>query len=146
MLRFRCALKLDKVIPMSADSMTDEKIGSLAIIMAASEALKSLFKWGGISLIAYFGFDAFKAFAGETTALSFASSLIFKTFLDIKYVFSISIGGLGFILYWRERKLKRRAIRRLSTRIKELELHIDPNRSSSKLNPDGTTNLKDVLQ
>jgi hypothetical protein len=74
---------------------------------------------------------------GETTALSVVYNLVgnFRVSIVISWAASLTLG----IGWWRERKLRIRDRNVKDTRLKELEMHVDPNRTSSGLSPSGTT-------
>ena len=83
---------------------------------------------------------AIQAFAGKTTT----ADLIIGFFtggsgVTITISATLNLGlltwGLG------ERRLRRQVIRQSTERTRELELRLDPNRSSSGLTPDGRTPL-----
>jgi len=74
------------------------------------------------------------------------ADLKFGLFANVTVVFTISItlSGLSIGLYLRERGNHRRTRERLAARIKELEIKIDPNRTSSKLTSEGLTRRDDI--
>lgn len=94
--------------------------------------------------VAYFAFECFRQFAGKSTELNLALSLLVNALVDIKFVVSLSVAGLASILAWRERRLRYRKTEELQGRIIKLERRIDPNRSSSGLTPKGKTNPMDI--
>jgi hypothetical protein len=71
--------------------------------------------------------------------------LAFQLITNISFVWSasISVSGLSIALYLRERKLHRKTRERLTGRITELELKIDPKRTSSHLTSEGLTRRED---
>jgi hypothetical protein len=81
------------------------------------------------------------AYAGAT---SFADITV-KVLASIQTVWtlSISVSGISIALYWRERSLDRKTRERLTRRITELEIKIDPSRTSSKLTSEGLTRKED---
>lgn len=81
------------------------------------------------------------AYAGAT---SFADITV-KVLGSIQAVWtlSISVSGISVTLYWRERRLHRKTRERLTRRITELEIRIDPSRTSSKLTSEGLTRKED---
>jgi len=86
---------------------------------------------------------ALQTFAGHRSLadLKFA----FGLFSNVTWAFSINItlSGLSIGLYLRERGNHRRTRERLTARIKELEIKIDPNRTSSHLTSEGLTRRDD---
>lgn len=101
----------------------------------------NLVKWLGLSFIAFMGFLSINSLSGNYTiaeiGIEFASS--FKVNTAVSYVFGLS--GVLYGLF--ERDLRKRTIERMSKRTTELELSIDPNRSSSNLTPRGNTRPED---
>src|SRR5271166_6432495 len=97
--------------------------------------------WIGMAYIARQVSLAFIAYAGkESTA-----SLAFNLMSNVNFVFtgSVAISGLSVSLYLRERAQHRDTRRRLTARITELELKIDPTRTSSQLTEEGLTRKED---
>ena len=84
---------------------------------------------------------AFQAFAGRA---SFAD-LKLAILANVSFVWTVSISatGISIALYFRERRLHSKTRLRLANRIKELELKIDPIRTSSNLTPEGLTRKED---
>lgn len=81
------------------------------------------------------------ALAGKTTA----ADIVLKAITDLKLderVLYLLTGGTTF---WaiRERKLRKKTIRHIAAQKKELEEHIDPNRTSSNLTETGDTHPED---
>ena len=91
--------------------------------------------------VAYYLKDALIAFAGKHTDANLVFSVLANLQADrwFAYLFGIVGGGYGLA----ERSLKRRTIRRLTARTAELELRLDPNRTTSQLTPRGTTRRED---
>jgi hypothetical protein len=59
------------------------------------------------------------------------------------WTLSISVSGVSVALYLRERSLHRKTRERLTRRITELEIKIDPSRTSSMLTSEGLTRKED---
>jgi uncharacterized membrane protein len=97
--------------------------------------------WIGMAYIARQVSLAFIAFAGKESN----ASLAFTLMSNVNFVFtgSIAISGLSVSLYLRERMQHRNTRRRLAARITELELKIDPTRTSSQLTEEGLTRKED---
>jgi hypothetical protein len=106
-----------------------------------------LSKWGPICVICYFGYLSIAALAGKATLATFGLWLIAD--VKINKVFSHAITtafGVGGITYgYRERKLKRKTIERLSAQVIERERELDPKRSSSRLTTRGATRPEDTI-
>lgn len=81
------------------------------------------------------------AFSGKTSI----ADVTLKVLASIKTVWtlSISLSGISVTLFLRERSLHRNTRERLTKRITELELRIDPQRTSSKLTSQGLTRKED---
>jgi hypothetical protein len=97
--------------------------------------------WLGMGYIARQTSLAFIAFAGRTSTASLSLDMIAN--VSFVWTASITITGLSSTLYLRERSLHRRTRERLAARITELELKIDPNRTSSLLTSQGLTQKGD---
>jgi len=63
--------------------------------------------------------------------------------LNVVFGLSITLSGLSITLYLRERVKHRETRERLTGRIRELELKIDPARTSSHLTTEGLTRKED---
>lgn len=97
-------------------------------------------KCGALVWIASYANEAIQSLAGETTSASFsvAVKVIKETGGDLWIWVLLGILGVAYGVI--QKRLRRREITHFSAYVKELELKIDPNRSSSGLSPDGTTN------
>ena len=93
-------------------------------------------------LIAYFGTDALKAFAGKVSVGSFMLS--FAGLLNLTVKVSIAISGVSLAGWGIEIARHRATVKRLSRRNKKLEKQIDENRTSSGLRKNGTTRKEDL--
>jgi hypothetical protein len=93
---------------------------------------------GGVGAI-YILQGFFLQIAGHDTAVALNLSFLG----DMKFVGSFALGGGGCAWAAVERTLRHRKVEALQGRIRELELAIDPNRSTSGLTPKGKTNPKD---
>ena len=108
------------------------------------QVFRTVRAFGLFSLIA-FGLDqarlALQAFAGQSTSVHFET--ILRAFVDVRVAAAFSLAGGAASWAVVERVLRRRAIRRLHGRVKELELKINPSRPSSGLTVAGKTNPDD---
>jgi hypothetical protein len=98
-----------------------------------------------VTLLAYAVHSAaivFIAYAGQTTNANLAIRI--ATHLNVAFAFSFSATGISAALYIREYKRHRVTRERLTARTKELELQIDPNRTSSLLTSQGLTKKEDL--
>jgi hypothetical protein len=107
--------------------------------LTARTAIRCL-AWGSA---AYFGFSAIGQFAGRSTDLDLALSLVISALAEIKFLMAIALAGAACTWAVVERALRHRTVKRLQGRIRELETTIDPERSTSRLTPEGKTNPAD---
>lgn len=99
----------------------------------------------GCGLLAYVAHEfsvALVAFAGRQSAANI--SLGFFANLNVVFTLSFTVSGASIALYFRERGKHRETRERLSGRVKELELRLDPSRTSSHLTSEGLTRKDDV--
>lgn len=87
----------------------------------------------GVVLIAYAGRNS-----NANMAIRIAANL------NVAFALSFTTAGLVTGLYFREYKRHRKTRERLTARITQLELHIDPNRTSSRLTSQGLTQREDL--
>jgi hypothetical protein len=93
--------------------------------------------WIAICILGYFAKDAIVALAGQSTNLVVQMGL--KVFSDVRVAVSWAVtGGFGLWAYG-ERKIRQKRVLQLHARIKELEIAIDPDRSTSRLTPEVKT-------
>jgi hypothetical protein len=92
-------------------------------------------------LVAFGFFNCIQALAGKTTVAEIG--LNFLGDLRINNALGALFGAGGLAWGTVERTLRKRTVKRLSSRIKDLETAIDPNRSSSKLTDKGGTRKED---
>jgi len=81
------------------------------------------------------------AFAGRESIESL--SVNFLANIKVVWGLSISLSGISISLYFRERAKHRETRERLTGRVAELELKIDPTRTSSHLTAEGLTRKED---
>jgi hypothetical protein len=84
---------------------------------------------------------AVESFAGQITITSITFRILAN--IIVKWSLTIAVSGLSIALYLRERKQHEKTRERLTKRITELELRLDPGRSSSQLTPKGRTRKGD---
>lgn len=106
--------------------------------------LGELIKAGTIIACVYFGYLAISELAGKDTNANLA--LLFdyatkdkETFLP--WVLATIFGAWGY----GERRLRKKKVEFFHKRNKKLEVLLDPNRTSSRLTKQGTTNPEDKL-
>jgi hypothetical protein len=97
--------------------------------------------WACIAFLGYEAKEVLIAYAGRS---SFAD-LTFRLLAQVSIVWklSLTLAGFSITLYLRERNLHRKTRERLTARITQLELKIDPTRTSSLLTPEGLTREED---
>ena len=97
--------------------------------------------WIGMGYIARQTSLAFIAYAGKESN----ASLVLSLMSNVNFVFtgSIALSGISISLYLRERTQHRSTRKRLAERITDLELKIDPARTSSRLTEEGLTRKED---
>jgi hypothetical protein len=105
--------------------------------------LRTIIRGGCSVVVAYYGFEALKALAGESTRVDVALSLVLSAVAKLEVVILLSLTGVACAWAVVERTLRHRKVERLQGRIRELETRIDPNRSSSGLTPAGRTRPED---
>ena len=96
------------------------------------------------SCIAYLGHEAREvliAYAGKSSFADLTLRLLAQ--VSIVWKLSLTLTGFSITLYLRERNQHRKTRERLTARITQLELRIDPNRTSSLLTPEGLTREED---
>jgi len=86
---------------------------------------------------------AIDSIAGKTTAFQAAITVGFSLLWDIRFVVAFSLAGATTMWSATERWLRHRKVNYLQGRIKELELKIDPGRTTSGLTTKGRTNPRD---
>ena len=84
---------------------------------------------------------AFIAYAGRTSSANMVVSILAN--VSFVWTASFAVSGLTVTLYFRERNQHRKTRDRLTDRISELELRLDPQRTSSMLTPEGLTRKED---
>jgi hypothetical protein len=90
--------------------------------------------------IAYFAYKGLEIAAGKETILRATVEFL----ADIRLWIGVSWGGVATIAWYRERRLRHRTIVDSGSYIKELELKVDPKRSSSKLTHTGQPRKEDA--
>lgn len=120
---------------------------STLIFLKVLETIQKLAKYAAFTLLGWFGMRVGLALAGKSTIAEFGLFL----FADLKantVVSHLVTGTFGLVCLggWRrERRLRQRNIRRMSSRIHDYEKSVDPNRTSSGLTELGTTSPEDEI-
>ncbi len=110
---------------------------------SASNILMTLIRYGAIVLSLRYIYLTVEALAGQVTLAQIGISFLGNLTLSqsLAYIF-----GTGGVIYgYGEHKLRQRTIRRLGPKRKELEVSIDPRRTSSRLTEKGETNPEDEI-
>ncbi len=103
----------------------------------------TLIRYGAIVLSLRYIYLTVEALAGQVTLAQIGISFLGNLTLSqsLAYIF-----GTGGVIYgYGEHKLRQRTIRRLGPKRKELEVSIDPRRTSSRLTEKGETNPEDEI-
>jgi hypothetical protein len=97
--------------------------------------------WGAACFIAYMVFRSVDALAGKVTLAELGANLVGNVRINeaVAWILASLFGLYGL----NERRLRRKHIERLAPQISELESRLDPNRTSSRLTPRGTTRPED---
>jgi hypothetical protein len=111
------------------------------LINALLSGWKTLLAVGGTVAVAYLVFRSIESLAGRSTD----SNIMVKFVTDLKASRWLSMAFAGLMGTWgaSERALKKKAVKRLHVRVKELEEKIDPTRTSSGLTLTGETRPED---
>jgi hypothetical protein len=83
----------------------------------------------------------FIAYAGKSSLADLSVRVLAN--VSVVWSLTVTLSGVSVTLYLRERQLHRKTRERLTARITELELKLDPKRTSSLLTPKGTTRKGD---
>jgi hypothetical protein len=85
--------------------------------------------------------DGFEAYAGKQSSANLNFS--FAAHIEVLLVCSVAAAISGFSLYFYERRQHKLSRERLSEEKRQLEIRIDPERSSSMLTTKGETRKED---
>jgi len=94
-------------------------------------------KWGAIAFVAYQCQLAITALAGQQTFVSVFANLAANITVNKWVAYILAGGGAGYGVV--QRRLRKSKVAELGNRIRFLEQKIDPKRTSSGLDSDGTT-------
>lgn len=97
--------------------------------------------WAALGYIARQMSLALIQYAGRSSNANLTLNMLAS--VSFVWTASITMSGLSVTLYLRERGLHRRTRERLASRITELELKLDPSRTSSLLTSQGLTRKGD---
>ena len=122
-------------------SKKDRGIAARERIIQRYQLGRTVVRTCGAVAIAYFAKDFLIALAGQEIILAIKLSFL----ADMKFLISIGLTGCACMWAVAERWLRLRKVRTMQTRLIELELAIDPKRTSSGLTRGGRTNPRDRL-
>jgi hypothetical protein len=105
--------------------------------------VRTTIRVGGGCFAAWCLYLSIDSVAGKTTAFQAAVTVGFSLLWDIRFVVAFSVAGAASVWAAAERWLRHRKVEHLQGRVKELELQIDPGRSTSGLTTKGRTNPRD---
>ena len=111
------------------------------LIDLAASTVALLIPWGSLVVIGYLLSGALNALAGKFTFADIGIRVLSDVRVSEGLTYLLGGGGIAYGL--NERRLRRKAIERLSGRVQELEKRLDPKRTSSKLTRRGTTRPED---
>ena len=116
----------------------------LLILDKLSPILKIAIIWPCVTVMFWFAMDSLQAFAGKNSTAEVSLEYLTgsPSGLSVTISISLSLAFAGWAI--RERRLRRETVARMHGRIKELELLLDPNRTSSQLTTKGMTNPADI--
>lgn len=117
----------------------DRSAAVRSVIYEIFRTVRTLIRTGGVVASIYVCRDFLGAIAGKETVVALKLSFL----ADIKFAIAVSLAGMASVWALAERWLRHRKVESMQGRIKELELAIDPKRTSSGLTPKGKTNPKD---
>jgi hypothetical protein len=131
--------------PAALSTDTSVTSATIALEIKRTEERYRFFRqavmWCGICILGYLAKDSIVALAGQSTNVIVQMGL--KVISDVRVTVSWAVTG-GFGLWaFGERKIRQKRVLQLHARIKDLETAIDPDRSTSKLTPEGKTNPQD---
>lgn len=128
-------------VPKKAPGTQSEVDWRIKVVDLASVNLGRVIRWGAVVWVAKYGYLSIAVLAGKTTAANVLIQFLANFKIQMAVSWGAAAGGLGWGLV--ERRLRKRTIRRLAPRIKQLERVIDSARTSSNLTVDGSTRPED---
>lgn len=110
----------------------------IEVIRQIASTIRYTIGVGGFCWLAWMGYKSVAALAGKATSANIMAAVGVSEWLTIAVVSVLVAGNIG------QARLRKWSTARLTDRIKDLELQLDPDRSSSKLLPDGSTRPEDL--
>jgi hypothetical protein len=125
-------------------STSQRSAGTLALYRTEQrhKTVRFALRYGAFCFLALMSYRAIDRLAGQETSVLI--SLLIDVFADLKFVFALSVSGVSVAWAMTERIIRKKTVKRLHSRIKKLEIHIDPKRTSSGLTDEGDTNPDDM--
>ena len=120
-----------------SDSVPHDEALRIATIDARYRTIRTAIRTIGWVLAAFFSYKAVGDVSGQTTTISVVVNLILNALVDLRLAFTITLAGACAAWAVAEQILRHRAVRHLAGRNAELELRLDPNRTSSGLPVNG---------
>lgn len=113
------------------------------VAQGIASVARELVRWVGIGTVAFFAYKSIVVLAGKTTS----SNIVFSLLTDLKanQYFGLIFGGGGILYGYKQKKLRKKTVERLQSRIQVFEKDIDDRRSSSTLTSTGDTRPEDKL-
>lgn len=105
-------------------------------------AVTLLIKWAGSIVLAWVLKGWVMALAGRTTDV--VAKIFVNVFADLRFAICFAVTGASVVWALVEKRLRHKAIERLSPRVRVQELKSDPERTSSNLTTKGKTNPRDL--
>ena len=117
------------------------RTGNLAT--GVNNVLLNLIRWGGVVLIFRYIYLSIEALSGKTTMAAIGVNFLGN--LTVSQSLAYILGGGGLLYGLGERRLRKRLVKRIGGRTRQLEAAIDPRRTSSNLTERGETNPRDGI-
>lgn len=124
-------------LPRPGTKMTSNDLLQHQKIDEFYKTIRTAIRTVGYGVAAFFAWKSIEALAGEDT------SVLLSLLGDFKFSFTITLAGAAAAWAVVERIIRQNTVERLQGRIRQFELVMDPNRTSSELTPKGKTNNRD---
>ena len=119
----------------------NEVLKNAHISTSITSVANNLIRWGGLAFMSYMFVQAVIALAGKETTANILIKILGNVTITYGILGTWATGAT--FLYLKERASRKKTIKKIHPRIKELEQLIDPKRSSSTLTETGETNPSD---
>ena len=103
--------------------------------------INTFIKYGSFTLVVRYLYLAVATLAGKETVSNIVLSLV--TNLSMNQWMAYAMAGSGVAYGYSQRRLRMNTVERLQSRNEQLELAVDPNRTSSLLRSNGETRPED---